>query len=346
MSSPDVPEDVVPQGQLDAYIAAVGRDLAYVYLTNNWFYSRHFPLEVARRVRARGAVPVVRLMLRASDDEAGDPDGAEAGYSLAELAGGELDADLTTWAREASQLDGLIYAEYGTEVNGQWFSWNARWNGEQAGAALFVRAYRHLAHVVEAAGAHNVRWIFHMAAEDDPATVWNHLEAYYPGGDIINVLGISAYGTQTPLETDIQSLRIQLDSVMPRLALLAPQKPALLLEFGSVAGASEKPEVWADTALKDLISGRWPQLRGFSWWDSGFRQDDGAPLSEMRVERQPALAAIFRRQLSSERVSTVLDLQPWSICPFHSHAGTINTGHSAYSIPNCSGTTFYRSGRP
>jgi len=309
VASPGTPEDEVPESQLDAYVAASGsRGLAYVYLTNNWFRSRHFPTSVVRRVQARGAVPIVRLMLRSSDDEATGPD---PGYSPSDLAGGALDADLRTWAREAASVPGTVYAEYGTEMNGNWFAWNAAWNGRQQGAALFVRAYRHLVNVVRDAGATNVRWVFHVAAQDDPDASWNRLEAYYPGSDFISVLGVSAYGAQTPQEADIQSLRAQLDALMPRLQALAPTKPALLLEFGSVAGASVKPEAWADAALGDLVGGRWPQLRGFSWWDSAWQNDDvPAHDSELRVERQPELAAVFRRYLSSGKVSSTLDLSP------------------------------------
>jgi len=309
VASPGTPEDEVPESQLGAYVSASGSPgLAYVYLTNNWFRSRHFPTSVVARVRARGAVPVVRLMLRSSDDEATGPD---ADYPLSDLTSGRLDADLKVWAREAASVPGPVYAEYGTEMNGNWFAWNAAWNGQEKGAAQFVQAYRHLVNVVREAGAGNVRWIFHVAAQDDPDVAWNRLEAYYPGGDFISVLGVSAYGAQTPQEEDIQSLREQLDAVMPRLHALAPTKPALLLEFGSVAGASVKPEAWADAALNDLTSGRWPQLRGFSWWNSAWQNDAvTAHDSELRVERQPELAAVFRRYLGSGKVSSTLDLSP------------------------------------
>ena len=313
VAGPDAPEDAVPEAQLDAYTAAVGvSGLAYVYLSNTWYSSRHFPVQVARRVQARGAVPVVRLMLRSNGEAATGPD---LGYTLAELAGGTLDADLTVWAREAAQVPGTVYVEYGTEVNGDWFGWNARWNGKESGAALFVRAYRHLINVARQAGASNVRWVFHVAAQDDPQTDgqtgWNRLEAYYPGGDVISVLGVSAYGAQTPQDTDVRSLRSQLDGVLPRLKTLAPAKPVLLLEFGSAAGASVTPEAWAEAALSDLTSGRWPQLRGFSWWNSAWQNDDvAAHDTEMRLERQPLLASVFRRSLGNSSVASVLNLKP------------------------------------
>ena len=308
VAEPGVPEDQLSAQQLDAYVAASGRALAYVYLTNNWFYSRAFPTQAVSTVRDRDAVPFVRLMLRSSDDEATGPDPL---YSLSAITAGTFDADLRAWGKSAGQVSGPIYAEYGTEVNGFWFGWNARWNGQAAGAAQFVKAYRHIARVVREGGGKNVRWVFHVAAQDDPPQAWNTLEAYYPGGDVISVLGVSAYGAQSPQDRadNILSLRQQLDGVMPRLSALAPGKPVMLLEFGSAAGAAVSPQEWAGAALRDLTAGRWPALRGFSWWNSAW-ENDSSPShnTEMRLEEQPALAAIFRRFLASPSVSTRLNL--------------------------------------
>ncbi|OLV17392.1 glycosyl hydrolase [Deinococcus marmoris] len=312
VASPEQPEDVVPEAQLNAYVAAVGRELAYVYLTNNWFRDRAFPAEQVARVRARGATPFIRLMLRSSDEEAVRPDPL---FPLQVIIAGQFDDDLRAWGAAAGRVDGPVYAEYGTEVNGSWFAWNARWNGETAGAAQFVQAYRRMAKLVREGGGSNVRWVFHVAAQDDPPVRWNTLESYYPGGDVISVLGVSAYGAQSPLDApeDLLSLRAQLDDVMPRLSALAPSKPALLLEFGSARGAAVAPEAWAGAALKDLTDGRWPSLRGFSWWDSAWAiDDDPRHDTEMRVETQPALAAIFRRFLVGAGVTERLNLTPSS----------------------------------
>ncbi len=303
-------EDVVPERQLSAYVSAAGKALAYVYLTNNWYVSRQFPAEQVGRVQARGAVPMVRLMLRSEDEDAAGPDPL---YTLQAIVSGAFDQDLKAWGKQASQVSGPLYAEYGTEMNGSWFTWNAKWNGKAAGAALFVQAYRHIAAQVRLGGGSNVRWIFHPAAADDPGTAWNKLENYYPGGDIISLVGVSAYGAQSPEDqrTDILSLRQQLDSVLPRLKALAPDKPVFLLEFGSARNPFVAPEVWAEAALRDLTSGRWPQLRGFSWWNSAWENDnDPAHNSELRVELQPALAAVFRRYLSSPEISSEFDAAP------------------------------------
>lgn len=304
VARPDAPEGAVPEADLRAYARAVGQAPGYVYLTHNWFAGRDFPAAQVRRVRARGAVPIVRLMLRSTDDEATQT--PERVYTLERLLRGDFDGDLRAWAREAAR-QGPLYAEFGTEMNGEWFHWNARWQGRAAGAATFRRAYRHLINVTRRAGAGNVRWIFHVNAADAPDTSWNRFERYYPGGEFISLLGVSAYGAQTPFtpREEVLSLREQLDPAHARLRWLAPGKPILLLEFGSAADAPVPPEVWADAALRDLTSGRWLGLRGFSWWNSAWDNWNGdrrlAP-TEMRVQLQPRLAAVFRKWLRRPEV--------------------------------------------
>ena len=105
VAAPGVPEDAVPEAQLDAYVAAVGQPLAYVYLTNNWFVSRAFPAEQVTRVQARGAAAFVRLMLRSSDEQASAP---EALYTLSAIIGGQFDAELRAWGEQAAQVGGPV----------------------------------------------------------------------------------------------------------------------------------------------------------------------------------------------------------------------------------------------
>ena len=60
------PDSDVSPANLDGYESAVGRRVAWVYFSTDWFRSRAFPEHTASWVRDRGAVPFIRLMMRAS----------------------------------------------------------------------------------------------------------------------------------------------------------------------------------------------------------------------------------------------------------------------------------------
>jgi len=59
------PDSDVSAASLDAYEGTVGRKVAYVYFSTDWFRSRAFPARTAAWVRERGSVPFIRL-IRAS----------------------------------------------------------------------------------------------------------------------------------------------------------------------------------------------------------------------------------------------------------------------------------------
>ncbi len=117
-------EDDIRPRDVDAYEAATGHRVAWVYLSDNWFHGRAFPTVTARWIRERGSVPFIRLMLRSGADGPREPR-----YTLRRIIRGDFDADLRAWGRAARAFGTPLLVEYGTEMNGRWFSWNGTHNG-------------------------------------------------------------------------------------------------------------------------------------------------------------------------------------------------------------------------
>lgn len=298
-------DDITPAG-VASYERTVMRGADWVYFSNNWYRSRAFPAETARWIRARGSTPYIRLMLRSDAEQ----DHAEPRFTLQRIADGAFDGDLRAWARGARAYGKPIRVEFGTEVNGEWFPWNGKWNGAGAktgfgdpaksdGPERFVAAYRHIVTVMRSAGARNIRWVFHVNAHDWPETSWNRFENYYPGDAFVNELAVSAYGTQSPEETEADTFREMMDAVYPRLTAMAPGKPILVAEFGTdVRNPSVNAAAWTRGALADLLGRRWPDVAGFAWWNEWWPNDDDPTHdTTMRVQDSRAVARVFRGAL-------------------------------------------------
>jgi hypothetical protein len=302
-------EDDIALTDLQTYTGLAGHDVAWVYFSNNWFKSRAFPVEMATWIRNAGAVPYIRLMLRHTTDQNKPP----REFRLQNIIDGKLDEDLTKWADAARDFGTPLLAEYGTEMNGRWFPWNGIWNGANRkkgfgsrdvadGPERFIAAYRHIVELVRSRGASNVSWVFHANADDDPEARWNQLERYYPGDDVVDWLGLSAYGYQTPMARyPRETFRELVDRVYPRLAALSSEKPIMVLEFGHTAGnPRQDAATWANEAFTDLFSGRWPRIAGFSWWNERWENDEKARHdTTMRLQDIPALSAVFQQQLDT-----------------------------------------------
>jgi hypothetical protein len=270
-----------------------------VFFSNNWYRSRAFPSGKAAWIRDDGAIPYVRLMLRHTSNERDRGDGPDKTFSLRRIVSGRFDADLRAWANAARDFGTPVLAEYGTEMNGFWFSWNATHNGERHGAPLFRRAYRHIIDIMRARGADNVSWVFHVNESDQPHQPWNRLERYYPGDRYIDWLATSVYGSLTPEENWNQSFARGMNRVYPRLRALAPSKPIIVSEFGVTKGNDRvDPVTWARGALDDLLAGRWPRVRGFSWWNETWENDtNNAHDSDLRIQSIPGMPELFTDRL-------------------------------------------------
>jgi hypothetical protein len=300
--------DITPESVLE-YERLAGKSVAWVYFSSNWFDSRRFPTATASWIRARGSIPYIRLMLR-TDAGQWHP---EPVYTLERILRGDFDPDLRAWMDAARDFGSPILVEYGTEVNGEWFPWNGAWNGayqttgfgdrtEPDGPERFRQAYRHIVDIARREHADNVVWVFHISAGDLPSDDWNRFERYYPGDEWVDWMALSVYGAQAPTDGECPSFRKLMDNAYRRLVALAPSKPIILAEFGVTQGNPLADQaVWAERALEDLVNGRWPRVIGFAWWNEAFPKDaDSAHRTTMRLQDNPALAAVFQHWVGNQ----------------------------------------------
>jgi len=297
-------EDDISIEELSSYEQAVGKTAAWIYFSNNWYKDRNFPRKTATMIRESGSVPFIRLMLRDSDEQ----NKKNRLFTLQRILEGSFDKDLRAWARTARDFGSPLLAEYGTEVNGEWFPWNGKWSGAGKtkeygerdypdGPERFRDAFRHIIDIARQEGALNISWVFHVNNDDVPNISWNRLENYYPGDGYIDLIGVSVYGAQTPMAEEWPEFRESMDSVYPRLQALAPEKPIILLEFGVTLGNPLGDQAaWAKAALTDLLQPRWPGTIGFSWWNEAWENDaDTKHNTTMRVQDNKALSDVFRK---------------------------------------------------
>lgn len=283
------------------YEEAVGAKTAWAYFSDNWFESRKFPTETCSWIRDLGKVPYVRLMLRSDVDQ----QHGEKAFSLEKIVAGEFDPDLRAWARDAKSFGSPILIEWGTEPNGNWFSWNGKWNGGAvAGPKRYIMAYRHIVDLMREQDADNLTWVWHVNWYDEPEHKWNGFENYFPGTNYCDWVAISAYGPLTPRTHDgFESFRFKIDEAYPRLIKVAPAKPMIIAEFGCEL---HNPHVdvaqWARSALEDLFSNRWPAIVGFCWWNEGWQNDNHKSHdTDMIILHDAGLTKLFREEFATHR---------------------------------------------
>lgn len=297
---------------------------------------RRFPMETCRWIwdlpkDNSHVVPYLYLFTK-STRRRFEPDPR---YHLQNITDGTFDEEFRSWAREAREFAHPLTVAWGAECNGYWHSWNGMYNGIDKlrrgreghfeGSARFVDAYRHIINVMDSEGASNINWIFEVAGHDNPNTSrqdrnWNAFENYYPGDDYISWVAVSIYGEQdgrlTPAdEEDAVSFATQFEEFYGRLSAMksagkmAIDKPLIIGEFGCCAATKDNSDVtqdqqaakWASAALTHLFTGKadgkYPDLIGFNWWNEAWSNGENAAITEMRIQKIPALGAAFAKLL-------------------------------------------------
>ena len=229
-------EDMVTAERISGFETLVNKKIVWAYFSNNWYDNIHFPTAEVHVIHTTGKLPFIRMMPRTNFDEGGpDPN-----YTMQKIIDGDYDAELTQWAIDAKNTNISLLVEFGTEVNGDWFPWNGKYNGANEktnygdaslydGAERFRDAYRHIIDICNTNGANNITWFFHVDAYSKPDVDWNRIENYYPGDHYIDWLGVSIYGPQESDE-DYQEFSEILNDIYPKLTALS-DKPIAILEF-------------------------------------------------------------------------------------------------------------------
>nr|WP_225954002.1 glycosyl hydrolase [Kibdelosporangium phytohabitans] len=134
------------------------------------------------------------------------------------------------------------------ELNGNWFWWGL---DRRTGHSEAVRLYRDMhAYLTGTRGLHNVLWAY------SPARPWDGPRMrFYPGDDIVDIMGPTSYGN---------ALTFGLDGQVEDISdMLAAQRPMALLEVGS---GDPYDGNWKATEIIDKVRTRYPQLTMFNCW--------------------------------------------------------------------------------
>lgn len=296
-------EDHVQTRFITHFQRLVRKNIAWAYFSNNWFKGIQFPQANVDKVRAAGTVPFIRLMARSGFRE----NHADRVYTLQRIIDGEFDAQLAAWGQAAAAQPFPLLVEFGTEVNGQWFPWNGKWNGAGAtagygdptladGPERFRDAYKHVHDVIAAQGADNITWFWHVTAGSYPNRPWNSIASYYPGDAYVDWIGLSNYGPIFAEERFGPSFAKVLDRAYPQLAALSPTNPIAVLEY---AVRQDKAKAkWTRRAVNSIASGRWPRIKALSYWHERFRNGDGT-VSNLHVDSDKKTLKGYRRAIAN-----------------------------------------------
>ena len=288
-------EDIVTKENIILFESLAGKDIAWVNFSNNWYNGIKFPSKEVELINSLGKIPYIRLMPRSNYNTFQK----DTLYSIDNILKGRFDKQIRKWAQDAAAKNIPLMLDFGPEMNGNWFQWSGIHNGGSTkGPENYVSAYRHIIDIFRDEKAINITWIFHPNNVSTPDEKWNSMEAYYPGDDYIDWIGMSVYGSQRQ-----GTFWYQFDDVMIRgyesLKKVSTKKPMAVLEFGVIEDPvkGNKAE-WIVSALSSLISKRYPLIKAISYWQSEFQNTDGT-ISDLKINSSEYSLRAYRNLIQS-----------------------------------------------
>lgn len=178
-------------------------------------------------------------------------------YALAEISNGRHDAYIRRFAQDVKAHGRPVIVRFAHEMNGTWFPWAERRNGNSAGE--YVEAWRHVHDIFTEAGVRNVAWQWSPNILRTVEKV--RLQPLYPGDEYVDIIGLSGYSKHEVRAADVFEPALEEMQAFTR-------RPVLIAETGARPG--DDKALWIADFFT-WLRGR-PDVIGFVWFERSVEQ--------------------------------------------------------------------------
>lgn len=267
---------------VESFSADAGKNPNTVLYFQN--FSQEYSAVAVANAWSRQMLPVVTLEPIIKNSTSGQP-------HLADIANGAWDDYLNRWANAAKLQNLPIALRFAQEMNGDWYSWSEGKFGNRTGD--YIRAWRHVRDLFDAAGADNIIWVWSPNRVDNLAD--RTLARVYPGDRYVDWVGMSGYYRDSGPGI-APSFDGTFAKTLAELKRVAPTKLILLTEVG--AGTSESNRTaWIQSFFAGLLAH--PEIIGFAWFN------DFKSGGDWRIAYSGATASAFAAGVADPRYGSL-----------------------------------------
>lgn len=207
---------------------------------------------------------------------------------------GEFEEYLRSYAKAIASYGGPVLFRLNNEMNGEWCSYSAVHNSKDPD--LFIEVWKYIWRIFKEEGANNCIWIWNPHDLSFPDYKWNHPLVYYPGGEFVDMIGLTGYNTGTYFRGERwRSFREIFDPMYKTYSEYFPDKPFIVTEFGSNSFGGDKPS-WIEDAITHVRN--YPRIKAWVWWNS-IDWDGTKPARIYKLDENEKTIEAFKRAMRS-----------------------------------------------
>lgn len=254
---------------IDKFEEHAGKRISILHWGQAWWYCgnktcnyqdfRHQQSQY-EAMRKRGIMPLVDW---ASWSSGAEPVTEQPKFALRTIIDGEHDDYIRQWASEAREWGHPFFLRFNWEMNGDWFPWSEKVNGNKPGE--YVRAWRHVHDIFREVGAGNAIWVW-CPNVVYPGSI--SLKSLYPGDDYVDWMCMDGYnwGTHDAKPDRWKSFAAIFGLTYDHLLNMRRNKPIMIGETASTEVGGSKAE-WIRKALTDDLPNKFPRVEAILWFN-------------------------------------------------------------------------------
>ena len=264
--------------------AISGKKVAIVNTFSSWGAADNtLKVNMLNNIRSNGSLPMVTWEPWNTAGGVNQP-----AYSLQSIINGSHDSYIRAWAQSVKVWNRPLFLRFAHEMNGNWYPWSEQVNGNKPGE--YVQAWRHVHQIFSQVGANKVTWVWCVNKLYGGST---DIQTLYPGDLFSDWTAFDAYnrGTSTGLTGNQyaagtwQDFGTLVKPTYQALGSLAPGKPQMLAEYGTVEQGGDKAD-WFTKALKYELKNNYPRIKAVVYFNQNKIYDN-------RIDTSPTSLAAY-----------------------------------------------------
>ena len=247
---------------------------------------RDLDISGIRKVLRHGTIPMITWEPWQWPEEDARPED-QPDFSLSEILKGKYDDYIRGWARDLKQISGTIFFRPMHEMNGNWYPWCGKVNGNRP--EEYIETWRYIRSIFREAQNCQLIWVWSPYAHSVPKESDNEVWRYYPGDKEVDWLALDGYNWgETRDGSTWQSFEEIFKEGYDTLTELDSEKPLMVGEMGCAEEGGNKGK-WIEEAFQSLGQ-RFPRIRAFIWFNVNKECD-------WRIESSPRSIKAFKENI-------------------------------------------------
>lgn len=222
-----------------------------------------------------------------------DKDNASVMYDILD---GKYDDYFRQYAKDLRAFSHPVLFRLNNEMNGDWCWYSSFHTAKDT--EIYKEVWRYIYFLFKQEGVDNVLWVWNPHDRSFPDFSWNHYLAYYPGDDVVDIVGMTGYNTGNYFSgeywREFQDIYAPLYQEYTNLF----NKPLMITEFGANSFGGNKT-AWVKQMFQEIK--KFEKIKVAIWWSGIDRDSEGRAARIYRLDENDSVIGAFREGLKDYR---------------------------------------------